>query len=158
METTIRFTVNGQSRSVTCDSLRPLLEVLREDLQLTGTKYGCGEGRCGACTVLVSGAATQSCITPVGDIEGEEIVTIEALAASDKLHPMQEAFIAERAMQCGFCTPGMIMQAVGLLENEADPTEERIVSAMGDHICRCGTYPRIVRAIRRAAAQMGRNQ
>jgi len=158
METTIHFMVNGQPASVTCDPLRPLLEVLREELKLTGTKFGCGEGDCGACTVLINGAATKSCITPVGDIEDAEIVTIEALAVGDRLHPMQEAFIAERAMQCGFCTPGMIMQAVSLLENEADPTEERIVSAMGDHICRCGTYPRIVRAIRRAVTQQGRNK
>lgn len=158
METTIRFTVNGQSRSVTCDPLRPLLEVLREDLILTGPKYGCGEGLCGACTVLVNGAATRSCITPVGDIEGEEITTIEGLAAAGKLHPVQEAFVAERAMQCGYCTGGMILEAVNLLEGGAQPTEDEIVSRMSDHICRCGTYPHIMRAIQRAATQQERSQ
>ena len=112
MEKTITFTVNGQPRTVTTDPRRPLLEVLREDLHLTGTKYGCGEGQCGACTVLVGGKSVVSCITPIINVEGQPIVTIEGLARGDTLHPVQEAFLAEGAMQCGYCTPGMILTVV----------------------------------------------
>jgi aerobic-type carbon monoxide dehydrogenase small subunit (CoxS/CutS family) len=128
---------------------------LREDLGLTGTKYGCGEGRCGACTVLVDGHATQACITAIDDVDGSEIVTIEGLPSGPDLHPLQEAFVAERAMQCGFCTPGMIMGAAGLLREKPDATAADIVAGMNGHICRCGSYPQIVRAIERAAARMG---
>lgn len=154
MEKTITFTVNGQARTVTTDPARPLLEVLREQFGLTGAKYGCGDGRCGACTVLVDGAATHSCITPVEKVAGREVRTIEGLASGDKLHPVEEAFLAERALQCGYCTPGMIMGAVGLLAEKPEPAESEILTAMEGHICRCGSYPRIVRAIERAAAGM----
>lgn len=154
MEKTITFTVNGQARTVTTDPARPLLEVLREQLGLTGAKYGCGDGRCGACTVLVDGEPTHSCLTPVEKVAGREIRTIEGLASGETLHPVQEAFLAERALQCGYCTPGMIMGAVAFLDKRPDPAEAEIVSAMEGHICRCGSYPRIVEAIKRAAADM----
>ncbi len=130
---------------------RPLLDVLREDLQLTGTKYGCGEGRCGACTVLLDGQPVHSCNTPVGKAEGKTIMTIEGLAAGEKLHPVQEAFLAENAFQCGYCTPGMILASVALLKEMADPTESQIVTRMNGHICRCNVYPRILKAVQRAA-------
>jgi len=152
MEKTIEFRVNGQSRTVTTDPERPLLEVLREDLGLTGTKYGCGEGRCGACTVLIDGRSMSSCMTPVGDAEGQSIVTIEGLAPADKLHPVQEAFLAEGALQCGYCTPGMIMTVAGLLQERPDPSDTEIRSVMEKHLCRCCGYPKIIKAVQRAAA------
>jgi aerobic-type carbon monoxide dehydrogenase small subunit (CoxS/CutS family) len=114
MDATITFTVNGRQRTVTTDPQRPLLEVLREDLQLTGAKYGCGEGRCGACTVLVDGSPVSSCVTPVANAEGKTVLTVEGLATGEALHPVQEAFLAEGAFQCGYCTPGMMMATVGL--------------------------------------------
>lgn len=147
----ISFTINGEPRIVTTDPERPLLEVLREDLRLTGTKYGCGEGQCGACTVLVDGRSTRSCVTPVGDISGKAVLTIEGLATEEKLHRVQEAFLAEVAFQCGYCTPGMIMGAVELLGQQPNPTEAQIVSGMAGHICRCGGYSRILKAIKQAA-------
>jgi aerobic-type carbon monoxide dehydrogenase small subunit (CoxS/CutS family) len=150
METTITFTVNGQPKTVSTDPTRPLLEVLREDLELTGTKYGCGEGQCGACTVLIGGKSAHSCITPIADANKQEIRTIEGLAAGDQLHPVQEAFLAEGALQCGYCTPGMIMGVVGLLGERPKPTEAEILSRMDGHICRCGGYTKIVKAIQRA--------
>jgi aerobic-type carbon monoxide dehydrogenase small subunit (CoxS/CutS family) len=151
----ITFTVNGQPKTVNTDPDRPLLEVLREDLQLTGAKCGCGEGRCGACTVLVAGKSTHACITPVGNVAGQSVLTIEGLSAGDQLHPVQQAFLAEGAVQCGYCTPGMIMGVVGLLNQRPNPTEEEILTAMDSHLCRCCGYPKLLRAIRRAA-QAGR--
>jgi len=147
----IHFTVNGESRSVSTDPNRPLLEVLREDLQLTGTKFGCGERQCGACTVLIDGRAVMSCSTRAATADGKSIVTIEGLSADGQLHPVQQAFVEEGALQCGYCTSGMIMTAVGLLENNPRPTEEEIRRRMQRNVCRCGGYVRIVRAIRRAA-------
>ena len=157
MDKAISFTVNGQPRTVTTDPGRPLLEVLREDLGLTGTKYGCGEGRCGACTVLVGGKSVRSCITPVGAVAEQTIVTIEGLAKGDKLHPVQEAFLAEGACQCGYCTPGMIMAVAGLLDEKPSPTDAEILSRVEGHICRCCGYPKILKAAKRAA-QAGRQQ
>jgi aerobic-type carbon monoxide dehydrogenase small subunit (CoxS/CutS family) len=153
MEKKIVFMVNGQPRTVTTDPERPLLEVLREDLQLTGTKCGCNDGKCGACTVLIGGKSVPSCITPVGRVERENILTIEGLSSGDKLHPVQEAFLAEGAMQCGYCTPGMILAVVGLLNETPQLTDQEIRTRMEGHICRCCGYPKIFKAIKRAAAQ-----
>ena len=149
---TIRFTVNGKPRAVDTEPERPLLEVLREDLGLTGTKYGCGEGQCGACTVLLDGKAVFSCVTPVRTAQGRKVVTIEGLAAGGKLHPVQQAFIDEGAMQCGYCTPGMVIGTVALLASEPKPTEAQIAEGLNGHLCRCNGYHRIVAAVRRAAA------
>jgi aerobic-type carbon monoxide dehydrogenase small subunit (CoxS/CutS family) len=144
--------VNGTKRSVEVDTGSSLLGVLREGLDLTGAKYGCGEGQCGACTVLIDGKPTRSCITPVGDAAGKRITTVEGLERDGRLHPVQEAFLEEGAMQCGYCIPGMIMSSVGLLETNPNPSPQEIVRAMEGNVCRCGTYPRIVAAVRRAAA------
>ena len=147
--------VNGKSRRVAAGSDRPLLGVLRDELGLTGSKYGCGEGRCGACTVLVDGRAVRSCVTRVGIVAGRSITTIEGMEGPDgSLHPIQQAFLERDALQCGYCTPGMIVSAAALLEREDDPSEERIVEAMQGNVCRCGTYRRIVDAIRSAAERM----
>jgi aerobic carbon-monoxide dehydrogenase small subunit len=154
MDSTITFTVNGQTRTVTTDPKRPLLEVLREDLKLTGTKYGCGEGQCRACTVLLNGKSVASCVTPVADADKQELLTIEGLAKGGQLHPVQEAFLAEGAFQCGYCTSGMIMGAVALLRENPKPTEENIKTAMQRHLCRCCEYPTLVKAIRRAATAL----
>lgn len=151
MDSTIAFTVNGQVRTVTTDPQRPLLDVLREELKLTGTKYGCGEGQCRACTVLLNGKCVASCVTPVGDADKQELLTIEGLAQSSQLHPVQEVFLAEGAFQCGYCTPGMIMEVVGLLREVPNPTAEDIRVRMQRHLCRCCDYPKLTRAIRRAA-------
>jgi aerobic-type carbon monoxide dehydrogenase small subunit (CoxS/CutS family) len=140
---------------VDADASRSLLSVLRDDLDLTGTKFGCGEGQCAACTVLVDGQPTKSCLTKAGNVAGKRIVTIEGLVAGGKLHPVQEAFLKEGAMHCGWCTPGMILGAVGLLKRFPNPTDAEIVSGMEGHICRCGTYPRVIAAIHRAAAREG---
>ena len=157
MAKTIAFTVNGQPRTVTTDGERPLLEVLREDLGLTGTKYGCGEGECGACTVLVGGKSVRSCVTPVESVAGQTIQTIEGLASGEKLHPVQEAFLAEGALQCGYCTPGTILEVVALLNEKPHPTESDIQARMDAHICRCCGYPKILKAVQRAAGA-GREQ
>jgi aerobic-type carbon monoxide dehydrogenase small subunit (CoxS/CutS family) len=149
---TIRFTVNGKARSVDTEPERPLLEVLREDLGLTGTKYGCGEGQCGACTVLLDKKATLSCVTPVRAVQGRKIVTIEGLAEGGKLHPVQQAFLDEGAMQCGYCTPGMVLRTVALLESYPRPTDAQIVEGLNGNLCRCNAYHRILAAVRRAAA------
>src|SRR5262245_35416154 len=133
-ETKLTFTVNGASRTVETEPDRTLLEVLREDLGLTGTKYGCGEGACAACTVLIEGKPKRACLTPVGVLDGREIVTIEGLARGGALHPVQEAFLAEWAMQCGFCTPGMVMAAVALLEKNPHPAEAEVLEAMNPHL------------------------
>ncbi len=143
--------INGQTRRVRVDPRRKLLDVLRNELRLTGAKYGCGEGQCGACTVLVDGEPTKSCLRAVARVEGREITTIEGLARGDELHPVQQAFIDEGAMQCGYCTPGMILAAVGLLRRTPKPTQAEIVEGMRGNLCRCGTQPRIVRAIGRAS-------
>ena len=146
--------VNGVTRPVDADAQSSLLSVLREQLDLTGTKYGCGEGQCGACTVLIDGVPQRSCLTPVAEAEGKAITTIEGLTQGDRLHPLQEAFLAEEAMQCAYCTSGMIMSAVGLLRTDPNPTETKIKEALDGNICRCGTHPRIVAAVQRAARLM----
>jgi aerobic-type carbon monoxide dehydrogenase small subunit (CoxS/CutS family) len=143
--------VNGTRHRVEAEPETPLLSILRDDLGLTGTKYGCGEGQCGACTVLIEGQPTRSCITRLSAAAGKQITTIEGLAAKGKLHPVQEAFLAAGAMQCGFCTPGMIMATAGLLAKNPKPGEEEIRQSLDGNICRCGTYPRIVAAVRMAA-------
>jgi aerobic-type carbon monoxide dehydrogenase small subunit (CoxS/CutS family) len=163
----IKFAVNGKPVAVTTEPQRTLLEVLREGLHLTGTKYGCGEGACGACTVLVEDASQKSagaggrdtvfsCSTPVSDIAGKSITTIEGLATGETLHPAQEAFMAESAFQCGYCTPGMIMGTVALLGRTPNPSDAEIRNAMNGHICRCCTYERIHKSVRRASAQLAR--
>jgi len=158
MEQTITFTVNGQPRTVTTDPGRPLLEVLREDLQLTGTKYGCGEGQCGACTVLLGGKSVRSCITPVAVANDQAILTIEGLAKGETLHPAQEAFLAEGGFQCGYCTPGMILAVVGLLGEKPNPTDAEILARLEGHLCRCNGYPKILKAVKRAVASGGRQE
>ncbi len=153
MNVWLTLTVNGERRTVTGPPERSLLEVLREDLQLTGAKCGCGAGQCGACTVLVGGRPERSCLLPVGSAVGREVTTIEGLAHEGRLHPVQEAFLAEGALQCGYCTPGMILGASALLDEDPAPSDERIVERMNGHICRCNGYPKILRAIRRAASE-----
>ncbi|HSE96727.1 MAG TPA: (2Fe-2S)-binding protein [Blastocatellia bacterium] len=148
----IELQINGTKRRVEADSERSLLSVLRDDLDLTGTKYGCGEGQCGACTVLIEGQPARSCITRAASVAGKRITTIEGLEQPSGLHPLQLAFIDAGAMQCGFCIPGMIMSGAGLLAKNPAPTELEIIHAMEGNICRCGTYPRIVAAVRNAAA------
>jgi aerobic-type carbon monoxide dehydrogenase small subunit (CoxS/CutS family) len=143
--------INGKTVRVEADRERPLLGVLRDDLGLTGAKYGCGEGRCGACTVLIDGTPTRSCITKLGAVAAREITTIEGLERDGKLHPLQEAFLDAGAMQCGYCTCGMIMAGVALLRENPQPTRQEIVEYMDGNICRCGTYPRIIAAFRKAA-------
>lgn len=152
MAVTVSLTVNGEKRSVATEPQRPLLDVLREDLGLTGTKYGCGEGQCGACTVLIDGKPTRSCITPATEADGKAITTIEGLAEGDRLQPVQEAFAQDGVLQCGYCAPGMILTTVALLRDNPDPTDEQIVEALNGHICRCCTYPTIAAAVRSAAA------
>ncbi len=151
MDKTITLMVNGKERSVTTDTRRPLLDVLREDLHLTGTKYGCGEGQCQACTVLIDNKPVQTCTYPAILAEKKSITTIEGLAKGDQLHPVQQAFMDEEAMQCGFCVAGMIMGTVGFLAENPNPTDEEIREGMNGHICRCCGYNNLVKAIRRAA-------
>ena len=153
MDRTITFTLNGQSRTVTTDPERSLLQVLREEFQLTGTKYGCGAGDCRACTVLVGGRPVTSCLTSVSRVDKQSVQTIEGLATGDKLHPVQEAFLAENAFQCGYCTPGLIMGVVGLLNEKPQPTEPEIQSRLQLHLCRCCGYPDILKAVKRATAR-----
>jgi aerobic-type carbon monoxide dehydrogenase small subunit (CoxS/CutS family) len=143
--------INGAMVRVSADGERSLLGVLRDDLGLTGAKYGCGEGRCGACTVLIDGEPARSCVTKLGAVAAREITTIEGLEKNGRLHPLQEAFLELGAMQCGYCTCGMIMSGVGLLRKNPQPTREEIVEHMNGNICRCGTYPRIVAALATAA-------
>ncbi len=147
----IRLAINGKDYSVDTDPQTSLLSVLREDLDLTGSKYGCGEGMCGACTVLIDGKAQRSCITRVGSVAGKQITTIEGLANGDQLHPVQQAFLDAGAMQCAYCTSGMIMSAVALLKKNPAPNEREIVDFMDGNVCRCGTYSRIVNAIQKAS-------
>ena len=153
MRATITFTVNGRQETVTTDDERSLLDVLREDLQLTGAKYACGEGQCGACTVLVDGEPVRSCVTLATDAAGKQVETIEGLAEGGALHPVQQAFLAESAFQCGVCTPGMIMGTVALLRQTPSPTDEQIQAALNGNLCRCCDYPGILRAVRLAAQE-----
>lgn len=143
--------VNGTKHSVAADPNDRLLEILRDDLGLTGSKFGCGEGSCGACTVLLDGRAVRSCITLVGQCAGKQITTIESLEQDGKLHPLQQAFLDAGAMQCGYCTAGMIMNGVALLSDNKSPSRRQIVESMEGNICRCGTYGRIVAAIEQVA-------
>jgi aerobic carbon-monoxide dehydrogenase small subunit len=152
MEEPIAFTVNGQPRTLTTDTDRPLLQVLREDLHLTGPKYGCGEGQCGACSVLVDGRRAFSCSTPLKAVANKAVTTIEGLSQDgDKLHPVQQAFLDEGAYQCGYCTPGMIITAVALLHDKPKPTDDEIVAGMNHNLCRCCGYTQIIAAIKRAS-------
>jgi aerobic-type carbon monoxide dehydrogenase small subunit (CoxS/CutS family) len=154
MATVKELHVNGSRRVLDADAERSLLSVLRDDLDLTGSKYGCGEGRCGACTVLLDGQAVRSCTTRVEAAKDKPIQTIEGLAKDGELHPLQEAFVKADALQCGYCTSGMIMSAVALLSRDPQPSREDIVRFMNGNICRCGTYPRILAAIQQAARTM----
>ena len=151
MATITQLNVNGTSRNISADSQDSLLFVLRDQLGLTGSKYGCGEGQCGACTVLIDGTARRSCITRMGTVGDKNITTIEGLAIGERLHPLQQAFLDEAAMQCAYCTSGMIMSAASLLNENASPSESEILNFMEGNVCRCGTHPRIVAAIQKAA-------
>jgi aerobic-type carbon monoxide dehydrogenase small subunit (CoxS/CutS family) len=146
--------VNGIRHQVDASPDRTLLTVLRDELELTGTKYGCGEGQCGACTVLIAGFPARACQTRAGAINGKAITTIEGLAKNGRLHPLQEAFLEKQAMQCGYCTPGMILSGTALLAKTPNPSREEIVTAMQGNVCRCGTYPRIVAAVQAAGRKM----
>ena len=154
MSREIALQVNGRDRSTTSDEDRPLLDVLREDFQLTGAKYGCGQGECGACTVLVDGKPTRSCITPISEVAEKSIQTIEGLATGGELHAVQRAFLEHQAFQCGFCVPGHILTAVALARDNPGASREKIVAAMSEHICRCCNYPSILAA---ALQAVGRN-
>lgn len=154
MPDTISFKLNDKSVHLDVDANRPLLWVLRTDLGLTGSKYGCGEGDCGACIVLVDNVAVRSCLWKVKDVSGKEVVTIEGLAKDGQMHPLQKAFMEHDAMQCGFCTPGMILAAYSLLRQTPQPSREQIIHGMNENFCRCGAHPRIIAAIETAAAEM----
>lgn len=147
----MQLLINGKQHTVEAEPQASLLAVLRDQLDLTGSKYGCGEGQCGACTVLVAGQPRRSCITPVGEVAGKAVTTIEGIEQDGQLHPLQEAFLEKEALQCGYCTSGMIMSGVALLRSNPDPTEHQVREFMQGNICRCGTYPRIRKAIYRAA-------
>jgi len=154
MRETVEFTLNGKKVTPVVDSDRMLLWVLRTDLELTGTKYGCGESYCGACTVLLDGEAVRSCQMPMKYVEGKEVITIEGLASAQKLHPLQQAFADHDALQCGYCTPGMIMNAYSLLKTNPQPTGQEIIDGMEGNLCRCGAHNRIVQAIQSGAKMM----
>ena len=153
MQQSIRFTLNGEDQTLSVDPTRPFLEVLREELGMTGTRYGCGETQCGACTVIIGGRAVTTCTLRAANVDGKDVRTIEGLANGEELHAVQKAFLEEGAFQCGYCTSGMIMAAVALLERTPAPTEELIKTRMRRNMCRCGSYARIVAAIQRAAAE-----
>lgn len=155
MNRTLRFQLNGKPVELKTDDERTLLWVLRGDLEATGTKYGCGEGICGSCTVVVDGEAVRSCAATVGSVDGKDVLTIEGLATDGRLHPLQQAFVDHGALQCGYCTPGMIMNAYAMLRANAKPDRATIASGMEDNLCRCGAHPRIVAAIEDAARKMG---
>ena len=155
---TITLFVNGNERKVEPAPEESLLSVLRNRLGLTGTKYGCGEGQCGACTVLIDGRSVRSCLIPAATVANKKIITIEGLGTNGNLHPLQQAFLDEEAFQCGYCTPGMIMSAHALLSTNPGPTEEQIIQHINGNICRCGTYPRIVAAIQQASTTGGKRQ
>ena len=154
MKEEIQFILNGKKVNISIDSERFLLNVLRKEFGLTGAKYGCGEGHCGSCTVLVDNKAVRSCCTTMKEVKGREIVTIEGLAMGSDLHPLQKAMIKQDAAQCGFCTPGMILTAYSLLKENSNPSESEIIYAMDDNLCRCGSYRRIIKAIKAAAEEM----
>ncbi|MGB8952276.1 MAG: (2Fe-2S)-binding protein [Candidatus Aminicenantales bacterium] len=154
MKKTIRFKLNGKTKSLEIDRDRMLLWVLRTDFKLTGTKFGCGEGFCGACTVLVDKEPVRSCQFPVASIDKKEVTTIEGLAGNGKLHPLQVAFVEHDALQCGFCTPGMILTAYGLLLKNPNPSRKDIIEGMDENLCRCGAHTRIIQAIQKAAQNM----
>ena len=154
----VELLVNGTSHRVDAAGDTSLLSVLRNRLNLTGSKYGCGEGQCGACTVLIDGRPVRSCITPLRYAAGKHITTIEGLEHDGQLHPVQQAFLDADALQCGYCTPGMVMSAVALLAKESNPAEPAIRSAMEGNVCRCGTYPRIVAAVRMASRAKGESE
>jgi aerobic-type carbon monoxide dehydrogenase small subunit (CoxS/CutS family) len=154
LQETIQFQLNGQSTSLTVDADRMLLWVLRTELGLTGTKFGCGEALCGACTVLIDGEAVRSCNVPVKNVAGSEVTTIEGLARDGKLHPLQAAFVENDALQCGFCTPGMILGAYSLLKKKPNPTRDEIIAHMDGNLCRCGAHNRILQAIETASRTM----
>jgi nicotinate dehydrogenase subunit A len=158
MATIRQLNINGRVYTTEVDPESSLLFVLRDHLDLTGSKYGCGEGQCGACTVLIDGKSRRSCITRVGDVAQRQITTIEGLAQGDRLHPVQQAFLDEGAMQCAYCTSGMIMTAVSLLNTRRDSSAAEIARSMEGNICRCGTQPRIVLAIQRAAKAMNESK
>jgi nicotinate dehydrogenase subunit A len=151
----IRLIVNGQPREVAADPETPLLYVLRGDLGLTGTKFGCGLGQCGACTVLVGGQAVRSCLMPVQAVAGQAVTTIEGLGTPERPHPLQAAFIEAQAVQCGYCTPGVVMAAKAFLDQTPRPTEVQVRQGLAGVLCRCGTHDRVIRAVMRAAATMG---
>lgn len=155
MPSSIRFVLNGRPIVLEADGERMLLGVLRTDLELTGTKYGCGEGQCGACTVTVAGKAVRSCLTALKQVAGKQVVTIEGLAGNGKLHPLQQAFIDHGALQCGYCTSGMLLEAQAFLRENPKPSRAAIVTHMERNLCRCGAHQRIVEAIEAAARQMG---
>jgi aerobic-type carbon monoxide dehydrogenase small subunit (CoxS/CutS family) len=154
MTATISFRLNDRPVHLTAEADRPLLWVLRTDLGLTGTKYGCGEGHCGCCEVLVNRQAKRSCLLTAKDVDGQEVLTIEGLEKDGQLHPLQKAFMAHDALQCGFCTPGMILRAFGLLHSNPQPTEAEIIHGLEENFCRCGAHVRIVQAVLTAAAEM----
>jgi aerobic-type carbon monoxide dehydrogenase small subunit (CoxS/CutS family) len=154
MEEKIRFNLNGEKTEITTDPNQTLLWVLRNQLGLTGTKFGCGSGFCGACTVLINREPTRSCMLSVSDISGKEIKTIEGLARNGKLHPLQKAFIDHDALQCGYCTPGMIMTAAGMLMKNLSVTRQQIIEGLEENLCRCGAHNRIIDAIETAAKEM----
>ena len=153
MKPSIKLTLNGRRTTLEVDPERNLVEVLRIDLGLTGTKIGCGEGICGACTILVDSVADRACALTVADVDGKTVTTIEGLASGDELHPIQQAFVDHEALQCGFCTPGMIMSAAGLLHATPEPGTEQIVEHMDDNLCRCGSHLRIIEAVRSSAGK-----
>ncbi|WP_042885405.1 (2Fe-2S)-binding protein [Cupriavidus necator] len=150
--TIFKLNVNGKPHTVSADGDTPLLYVLRNELGLHGPKFGCGLGQCGACTVLLDGTATRSCLLPVSTLRGANIVTLEGLGTPERPHPLQSAFIKEQAVQCGYCISGMVMSAAGLLKSNAAPSESEIREALAGNLCRCGTHTRIIKAVRRAAA------
>lgn len=154
-EELIHFKLNGKTVRMILDGERSLLRVLRVDIGLTGAKYGCGKGLCGACTVLVNNKAVRACLFPVKNIKGKDVVTIEGLAGNGKLHPIQEAFMKHNAFQCGFCTPGMILNAYSFLQENPMPSYREVIQGMDDNLCRCGSHTRIVQAILSAAQEMG---
>ena len=154
MAKSLQLEINGKAHQVDADPEVPLLYVLRENLDLTGTKYGCGEGQCGACTVMVDGVARRSCLTPVGSVAGKKITTIEGLASNGKLHPLQQAFWDADAFQCSYCTSGMIVAAAAFLKTNPNPSEVQIAHALNGNVCRCGTHPRIIAAVQKAAKAM----
>ena len=156
MNTSVQFTLNGKPQRVSSDARRTLLEILREDLGLTGTKYGCGEGQCRACTVLIDGQAAASCQTTLDEVGGRKVETIESLAAGGELHPVQSAFLQAGAMQCGYCVPGMVMATVGLLRRQPHPSTAEILESLNGNLCRCCGYSHILKAVQ-LAAQAGRS-